>query len=324
MANLYSKIHRLKALGWTWEQFLTEIGQQHPAGLEEKTLKALYRQPHRKAPRHASELIEAVHNQYFPSPFPADVEALMRVYANLMQCNKHGSTDSDVADLRLFLDGVMERTEKQEYLRLARLHWLQANMHFDQLPALRTGSRKSLLETTQQRAIDHYQQSLELIEQHSEAVDRTKVSEFTLYKLRQNILVCYLNIVAPEQRFEDEAVLKHLQESDFLPRSKVVMEEEPYQWVVARNGLRFSSITRNEEDCRWFYQALVKANKSFAKLEYVPLAYPAISDSPEFAWAIEQVLVAEGISFNGPPRLLNTLSIPQKHVDATYALTYAS
>lgn len=290
MSNLYSKIHRLKAQGWTWEQFHSEIEQLYPAGLEEKTLKAHFKYPHRKASRHVKKTIETLHRKYFPSPFPDDVEALMRVYSNLVTCTKHTSTDQDIADLNLYVTGALQQPQGDNLLRPARQQWLLANIHFDQLPSLRTGSQAKLLAHTQQKAIKHYSTALSLLIEHNDGGNSPSVSEFMLYKLRQNILACHLNILPAEQRFKDESVLKYLKDSDFLPRSKVVMNEEPYQWVVARNGLRFSSITENKTDSLWFFEALVNASQYFQDLKYQPLGYPAIIDSPEFSWSIKNVL----------------------------------
>jgi len=290
MANLFSKINRLKNQGWTWDRFLFEIEQQLPAGLEEKTLKAHFRQPHRKSTRHVEQVIQTLHNNAFPSPFPSDVEGMMRVYSNLFKCKKHVSKDQDIIDLSLFIKEVIEQSSHELLLRRARLHWLYANMHFDQLPSLRAGHHKHQLHATQQTAIEHYNYSLTLMDEHIKTDNKPYLSEFTLYKARQNVLACYLNVVQPEKRFNDENVLNYLKQSDFIPRSMTVMVNEPYQWVVARNGLRFSSITKHKANCIWFFESLVKSSKFFSDLNYTPLGYPAIADSPEFNWAIDHAL----------------------------------
>lgn len=293
MPNLYSKVHRLKSQGWTWNQFLLEIEKIYPAGLEEKTLKAHFKQPHRKASRNVTHIIETLHAQCFPSPFPDDVEALMRVYRRLLQCAKHPGKDQDVADLSLFVAGELQQPQGEQLLRTARLHWLAANIHFDQLPSLRKGSNKNRLCEVQRKAIEHYTSALSLTSCHNRSGKKPHVSDFTQFKLRQNILACHLNAVEPDERFNSEGVIKYIQESDFLPKSKEVLKVEPYQWTVARNGLRFSSMTKHKGDCIEFFAALVQANKYFSDLKYNPVSYPAIIDSQEFDWAVKNVLTID-------------------------------
>lgn len=290
MANLFSKINRLKSQGWTWDKFLFEIEQQFPAGLEEKTLKAHSKQPHRKSTWYVEQVIHTLHNNAFPSPFPSDVEGIMRVYSNLFKCNKHTSKDQDIIDLSLFIKEVIEQSRHEPLLRRARLHWLYANIHFDQLSSLRNSHHKHQLHVTQQTAIEHYNDSLKLMDEHIKNENQPNLTEFTLYKAQQNVLACYLNVVQSEQRFNDVNVLRYLKQSDFIPRSMMVMVNEPYQWVVARNGLRFSSITKNKANCVWFFDSLIKSSKFFSDLTYKPLGYPAIADSPEFNWAISNAL----------------------------------
>lgn len=296
MPNLYSKVHRLKRQGWTWDQFLLEIEKIYPAGLEEKTLKAHFRQPHRKASRNIADVIETLHDQCFPSPFPADVEALMRVYQRLLQCAKHPGKDQDIADLNLFVTGELQQPQGDKLLRTARLHWLAANIYFDQLASLRKGSNKNRLYETHENAIEHYTSALSLSSQHNSSGEKPLVSNLIQFKLRQNILACHLNIVEPDQRFQSEGVIKYIQESDFLTKSKEILETEPYQWAVARNGLRFSSITRNRDDCIEFFEFLIKANKYFLDLKYNPVSYPAIIKSQEFDWAVNNVLTEDFLS----------------------------
>lgn len=301
MPNLFCKVHRLKSQGWTWDHFLSELERIYPSGIDEKTLKSHYRQPHKRATSHTQQLIETLHSQYFPSPFPVDIEALMRLYNNLVACPKHGTIESDIADLQCFLRGQLDEPQ-QTALRSARLHWLLANTYFDGLAALRSVGKRNQLETSQQRAVQHYQQAIQLIELHNQQVQAgggednattTMVSEFTLYKLRQNILACYLNAVAPEQREHDEKVLNYLTHSDFMTQSARVMEQEPYLWVVARNGLRFGSLLRSAVYCQQFFGLLVTASRWFEDLDYAPLGYPAIHQSKEFHWACQHVLNEE-------------------------------
>ena len=314
MSNLYSKIHRLKAQGWTWDYFLQQIDLIYPAGIDQKTLYALYRQPHRKANSHISKTILTLHEQCFPSPFPADTQALLAIYNRLIACKQHLGVRQDIDDFLLFLTHDLHFGSP---LRRARLNWLKADIHLDQLPLHRNNGQSAELENQQQLALHHYQncyrllieqQSLEPSAQLSPQVSRQVsrqvsqqvlqqvlqqqpclIDQFTLYKVQQNMLACHLNGLHANHRYQHPKLLDYLKNSDFINASKRVLRTEPYQWIIARNGLRFSSIMKNSADCTVFFQALVTANKAFSDLDYAPLGAPAISKSTEFFWAILQL-----------------------------------
>lgn len=288
MANLYSKIHRLKAQGWTWDEFLQQISLIYPPGIDEKTLYGLYRHPHRKASRHIRQILEQLHDQCFPSPFPSSAEALIGLYNRQVNNPKQPDLAADQLALSTYLK---EACQHGPLLYRARLYWLSANVQLDQLSVFRKNGKHKQLKTAQQQGINDYQKSLSLLEESIQAPDiNADIDAFTLYKLRQNMLACYLNALSPEQRSESKTLLGYLQACDFINSTKQVLESEPYQWLLARNGLRFSSLTRNIEDCRWFYTALCTANKAFNDLSYSPESTPSIANSIEFRWAIENAL----------------------------------
>jgi len=289
MSNLYCKIHRLKSQGWTWDHFLSEI-ELLSSGIDEKTLKSPYKSPHRKASQNVSKIIDTLHEKHFPSPFPEEIEALMRIYNNIRICYKHPTIDSDTQDLLTFLHAELGVNQGNSKLRLSRLHWLIANIFFDQIPLLRDNRKISKLATVKQEAINHYQLSLSLINSHNTALRKPYVSEFEQYKLEQNILACHLNAELPEQRYNSPIVISHLQTSSFLDASEKVLSKEAYQWVVARNGLRFSSLIKDAQQCHKFFSHLVTANKLFSDIGYSPDSYPPINESPEFTWAIENAI----------------------------------
>ncbi len=270
---------------------MSELDRIYFGGIDEKTLKSHYRQPHKRSTSHTQQLIESLHKRYFPSPFPADTEALMRIYNNLVDCPKHATTEADVADLRLFLQAQVNE-QGMPLLRAARLNWLLANTYFDDIGALRTARKRVQLQEYQKHAIQHYQQAITLIETHNQEAAESSVSEFVLYKVHQNILACYLNAIEPEHRESDEQVLNYLTHSDFLSQSKKVLVQEPYLWVVARNGLRFGSLLKSATLCEQFFRLLVAASPYFLDLDYAPQGYPAICNSKEFNWACQHVLSA--------------------------------
>ncbi len=299
MTTVFNKIHRLKQQpGWSWEHFLVEIDRQFPAGLNEKTLYSHYRQPHKKPNTQVTKIINQLHEQCFPNPFPEEINRLMRVYNHLVGCKKHLSKDKDIEDLECFLKTQLQRDEANgeiDDLRLARLSWLLGNIAFDRIPTYRDNGMWQQLEEAKHQAIHYYQSSVKWLDAHNLAAscDAEKIGESYLYRARHNILACYLNAVPQEQRSHDQNILRYLRESDYIAGSKHTLEIEPYQWTIARDGLRFASLLHNAEDVKFFFQALVNVSKHFLDLDYKPLNYGPISSGTDFQWAIENVLTPE-------------------------------
>lgn len=294
MTTVFNKIHRLKQQpGWTWDHFLTEIQLRFSTGLDEKTLYSHYRQPHKKPATRTIKIINQLHEQYFPDPFPEDINRLMRLYNNLVKCKKHLTKDKDIEDLEYFASEQINKERNDDFLRVARLNWLLGNIYFDRIPYHRNNGQRQQLEHIKQQAIVYYQSSLNSIDQYNQENPNQRVEESHLYKARHNVLACYLNAVPKEQRSSAPDVIKYLKESNYIPNSKRTLAAEPFQWSIARNGLRFSSLVKNAEDVRCFFNALVAVSDRFLDLSYEPLNYSSISDGADFQWAINKVLKYE-------------------------------
>ena len=290
MPNLYCKVHRLKnALSWTWEEYIQALDGLGGSRIDEKTLRGLFRNPHRKASQQVREKIEALHNLHFQSPFPRDVECLLALYQNINRCSVHATLNDDRLLLLEYIKIQLQpNISDGDELRKCRLLWLIADIHFDQIALLRTPSQKVAMRVHQDKAIEYYSLAIGCIERHNVHAPEA-VQSLYLYKLHQNILAALLNAIEPEKRFQDANVLQYLDESDFFEESISVLDQEPYIWPVARNGLRFSSISKNLERSSEFFARLTQSNQKFKDIEYQPLGYPAIKDSSEFRWAIEHL-----------------------------------
>ncbi len=293
MTTVYNKIHRLlkQQPGWTWDRFLTEIEKRSPSGLDEKTLYSHYREPHKKPNSHVGKLINQLHDDCFPDPFAEDLNRLMRLYNHLCACKKHLTRDKDIQDLEFFLQQQSQRED--EPLRVARLHWLLGNIEFDRIPLYRDNGMRDQLSRCKQQAINHYQQSVSAIEQHNLLQPQKMVGASHLYKARHNILACYLNAVPQMERGKDAQTIAYLKASNYIANSKQTLAAEPFQWTIARNGLRFSSLLENEDDVKYFITALAGISKRFLNLNYEPLNHAAISASDDFRWAIDHVLTTD-------------------------------
>ena len=294
MTTVFNKIHRLKRQPeWTWSRFLIEIEQRFPEGVDEKTLYSHHRHPHKKPNAHLTKIINQLHDEFFPDPFPDDLNGLMRLYNNLVQCKKHVTQERDIDDLRAYLEAQLERERSTELLRIARLNWLLGNIHFDRIPGHRDNGRPQQLQIEKMRAIDYYQQTVEAIESYNRQQPDLPVGTAYLYKARHNILACYLNAAPSSQRSQDAEVLAYLSDSHYIENSKQALVDEPFQWRIARNGLRFSALIKNGTDVDYFFRALVNVSQRFIDLNYKPLDYAPIASSKDFRWAIDEVLTPE-------------------------------
>lgn len=291
MTTVFNKIHRLKRQpGWTWDHFLSEIDKAYPAGLDEKTLYSHFHQPHKKATSHVTKIINQLHEQFFPDPFPEPINRLMRLYNNLVNSKKHPTRDKDIEDLEFFLVDHLFMESKENYLRTARLNWLLGNIQFDRIPGFRDNGQRQQLEESKQKAILYYQNSVAAIEDYNLNNLEQQIGASHLYKARHNILACYLNAVPQERRSHDLTILGYLKDSNYIPNSKQTLEAEPFQWRIARNGLRFSSLLENKEDVKYFFNALIEVSHRFLDLDYEPLGAGPISAGTDFHWAIKTIL----------------------------------
>ncbi|WP_315981176.1 hypothetical protein [Aliamphritea spongicola] len=287
MANLYSKIHRLKAQGWTWDEFLHQISLIYPPGIDEKPSTG-FTVSHTAKPPDISARFWSSFMTSVSLPFPASAEALIGLYNRQFNNPRHPDLAAEQQALSIYLH---EARQYGPLLYRARLYWLSGNIQLDQLGVFRKNGKLRQLKTAQQQGIEFYQQSLSLLEEAQQNTEiQADIDAFTFYKLRQNMLACYLNALTPETRSESSKLLEYLEACDFICSTKQVLAAEPFQWLPARNGLRFSSLTHNAEDCRWFYEAMCIANKAFTDLHYSPENTPSVASSIEFRWAIENVL----------------------------------
>lgn len=297
MTTVFNKLHRIKNQpGWTWERVLEAVDRVHPAGINEKTLYAHFHQPHKRANGHVSKIVDTLHEECFPNPFPEDVNRLMGVYNRLAERAQRTGDEQEVDDLEYFLKSLLQRESPDEQVRLARLHWLLGNISFDRIPCYRDNGQRKKLDQVRNQAVDHYHKSVTALVAHNERNPGRKVGAHHLYKARHNILACHLNSVARDARATDPGVLRYLKESNYIAASKQTLREEPFQWSIARDGLRFSSLLRNAEDAEYFFDAMVAVSGKFLDLNYEPLDTDAIARSADFKWAVANVLTPQHIA----------------------------
>jgi hypothetical protein len=305
MPSTYNKIHRLKAQGWTWPNFLAQIEQASVHSIDEKTLYSNFRLPHRKPNKLLEETISLLHETFFPSPFPKEVEGLITLYNHLNSAKNLRTQEEDIELLERFVLAEIQQPEsnpdseaelkakpesesepKNEHsLRYARLCWLAANMAFDRIAYCRDNGLATKLAENQMSALKWFQQAKLAIE-HCKQSQGINVEPFVIYKLTQNKLACYLNGLPSANRLDNNVLKGYIEDSGYIAETKTMLELEPFQWGIARNGLRFSSLLNNAQDCEYFFRALVIANKHFLDCDYQLPGGLSINQSDDFQWAL--------------------------------------
>jgi len=292
MASIYNKIHRLKQQpGWDWQHFQDEINSVDPDGISLKLLKNYYRSPHKKPTLHVIQIIEFLHSECFPSPFPDEYDRLMHVYRELKTSRRHLTKEKDTQDLKRHVEGVLLTLKESEYLGKACLHWLLGNIEFDLIATHTERHEKDKVSTSKEAALKHYQMVLDSLAQHNREHPERAVSEHHTYRAHYNMVACFLNAI-PEDAYasHDGATLKYVQESGYLDHCRTAIAEEPFQWSIARNGLRFSSLLKDEEQVKCFFNLLIAIHPKFVDLSYEPYNQLSISVMEDYRWAIKHVL----------------------------------
>ncbi len=285
MPSTYNKIHRLKSQGWTWPEFLTEIERISVHSIDEKTLYSNFRLPHRKPNKLLKETISILHEEYFPSPFPKEVEGLITLYNHLASAKNYRTQESDIELLERFVLVELQQDNPRYNLRYSRLAWLAANIAFDRLPYCRDNGLSEKLAENQKAALQWFQEAKHAITYCKQSLE-IKIEEFVTYKLTQNMLASYLNALPSPNRLNNDDLRSFIDSSNYIEETKHMLELEPFQWSIARNGLRFSSLLQDADDCEFFYRALVISNKHFLDFNYPLSGAPSIGESEDFQWAL--------------------------------------
>ena len=292
MASIYNKIHRLKQQpGWDWQHFQDEIDSVDPDGISLKLLQNYYRSPHKKPTRHVMQIIEFLHGECFPSPFPDELDRLMHVYREIKTSRRLLTKEKDAQDLEHHVTQKLQMLKEADRLGKACLHWLLGNLEFDRIARHAERCEKDNVEISKQAALLHYQTVLDLLAQHNDCYPEEVISEQHIYRAHYNMVACYLNAI-PEDAYSshDAASLKYVRQSGYLQHCRVAIRAEPFQWSIARNGLRFSSLLEDEEEVKCLFNLLTTIHPKFVDLSYEPYNQLAISVMEDYKWAIKNVL----------------------------------
>ncbi|MEN8129440.1 MAG: hypothetical protein ABFS45_04440 [Pseudomonadota bacterium] len=247
---------------------LTQLGIAVETGLSLNTVK---RALNRKSINASSyKLIKAFHKEVVTSPYPAEINRLH----DLMNVMKRRLTRTEYAEyLEVDLEKRIETHPSYGAGDLTdiRLEWLFGHIHFDRADYLH---HNTIIEFDTAR--QHYQRAMGLLISNHESL------VIEIYKLQQSIVSLEILKRGGKVIPNDPALYGWLREICYVDHALVVLEAEPWNVVVARNGLRVASTLNmleaclklwkltgkdtdvlSEPDLRWFRQQMTKqANNS--------------------------------------------------------------
>lgn len=275
MISLYECVHEIqKATGWSQGQISIETG------LHLSTINRVFRLPIYRGNKTSKKLITQLHREVVTSPFPEYLEQLFYFY----DVWKERWSKRDFTEYLDTLEPLLKQHNSlyTQELAACRVCWLIGHIYFDRAFYLKRDTFKMV-----DSALDWYQEALKRLDYHLN--NNLQVQK---YKIQQCIVSIHFNCCKPKQRANNEDIRCWLLDMDYLKVVEKVIKEDPWNWIVARNGLIAASILRDLEKCWFFWKAMKKVNKRFADLDFVPSCdLPAIKEDVDLTWFVEQVVI---------------------------------
>ena len=91
-------------------------------------------------------------------------------------------------------------------------------------------------------------------------------------------------------RHNDPENIKYINDNKLLETAHECVKEEPYGWSVIRNALIIASILNSIQNCRVFYNSLIKAEPDFKNLDYKPpriLNVKSLRENPDLEFFVK-------------------------------------
>ena len=276
MNSIYEMAQQIKKVtGWSQER----IARETNLGL--RTVNRVFCEPHHNSTEVTKRLIIQLHKRVVASPFSKEIDWLFERYDMAKETlNKQDfSHEQDALEWLLKNHKLLDSQE----LIACRLCWLLGHIYYDRAFYLRKNTIQSTL-TAQQ----WYQRALDILKSHRQD-NRLIVQE---YKLQQCIVSTLFNSCEPGRR-DNEKIRQWLSEMDYISTVKIVIEAEPWNWVVARNGLIASAILKKAEECFFFWETMQTVDIRFQDIHFTPTKkkgyWPSLARDPDLKWFIDLI-----------------------------------
>ncbi len=275
MVTPYHQLRQIKHVtGWSQER----IARETNLGL--RTIGRVYGDPTYDPTEVTKRLIAQLHKKIIVSPFPEYVDWLFERYDYWKESlsKRDFGKEQDTLEHLLLNHKAIDSME----LIACRLCWLLGHIHYDRAFYLKRNTLQSAI-----AAQEWYQKALEIIDHFS---DESLIVQ--RYKIQQCVVSTMFNS-CESGRCDNEKIRQWFADMSYLNIVRSVLDVEPWNWVVAKNGLVAASILRLRDECLFFWKAMQKVDKRFKDLDFAPSQkddyWSSISDDPDLSWFVNLV-----------------------------------
>lgn len=270
--TLYECLQEIrKVTGWSQERISTETG------LALSTISRILRVPGYEPSEVSESLILQLYEELVRQPFPNYLQKLFRLYDRM----QGQSSQKDFGEFLSILEPLLHQHKSLDNGDLAacRIFWLLGHIYYDRAFYLKSDSR------AMDQAVEYYHKALSILE---EVGDNGLLAQ--KYKLQQCLVAIKFNAIPAEERAHSKELRDWLKGLGYLELAAAVIQEDSWNWMVARNGLIAASISQNWSQCDFFWRALREANKHFSSIDFKPAnELPAVSQDPDLRWFVSQL-----------------------------------
>ncbi|MFK5969179.1 MAG: hypothetical protein QM487_03530 [Candidatus Marithrix sp.] len=260
-----------KSTGWSQEK----IGME--ARLAVSTVNRIFRVPGYTGNENSNRRIKQLHEKIVNSPFPAYMEQLFKKY----EYWREQYSEKEFAEHLDVLEALLKNHKSIDSCELVacRICWLLGHIFYDRAFYLRNHNKLEMSDL----ALVWYQRALDILSHHNGFIVQQ-------YKIQQCVVSTNFNLCDRKERLTSKEIRRCLVDMDYLQIVKLIVKEDAWNWVAARNGLVAASILQNFESCMLFWDTMQKVNKNFTNFDFEPTnELPAISQDSDLVWFVERI-----------------------------------
>ena len=257
-------------------------------GVTEKVQQNVVNEPGYQVSAATRKLLNEAHERRRPFPLPEMFRLARKKLTELKA--RPGSREllEEIVKMEGFLHLSRSRTPLEAialgYLRV--LYLMSKALHHNKA-AEWFGGRSAWKAFLAEAEIE-CERALGLADEHLARVDVKPDDRDMIERLRPFLLINWLQLVAEQakaryKRTPEEAE-RLLRDRNALKALREFLEQNPYLWQVAYNGLETASILKSDSDALWFYERLKDLDPGFQSFDYSPGEVVSLSDEQGMAY----------------------------------------
>ncbi|MDM8547450.1 hypothetical protein [Candidatus Venteria ishoeyi] len=267
--SMYEYLHEIKKeTGWSQERISIE------SGLALSTIGRIFRKPGYTVNETSNMIIRELHQRVVPSAYPEYLNLLFKQYADWKERFSKKMFREHMNTLEVLLKN--HQALDAQNLNACRLQWLLGHIYFDHAFYFNRNAPDKWAE----KASYWYQRALIILEQ-------TEYQALTLqrYKVCQCLVATRFNQTKPAQRQNNPELRQWLRDITYLQNVEVILNDDYWNWMVARNGLVAASILQDMDYCQKFWKIMCAVSREFEDLAFVPgKEMGSILKDPDLQW----------------------------------------